>query len=93
MTMRIVFLKPHKEHKPGDEAFIPRPTARQLCESGDAVPYMTWADAEEIRAKEEPPEDKTDVEENVEEEKPKPKKAPPKRRYKKREKAVTVDDS
>lgn len=87
MTMRIVFLDPWEDYKPGDDAFIPRPKARVLCEEEKAVPYMTWADAEKKRKEEKP------------KKQPEPKKEPvkkaasPKRRYKKREKAVTVDDS
>lgn len=86
MTMRIVFLEPWDGYQPGEDAFIERPKARLLCEEDKAVPYMTWADAEKKRKEENA---------QMQAEKPKPvkKPAPPKRRYKKREKAVTVDDS
>ena len=86
MTMRIVFLEKHEDYKPGDDAFIPRPKARRLCEEEKAVPFMTWADAEKKRKEEK-------AQMQAEEPKPAKKPVPPKRKYKKREKAVTVDDS
>lgn len=87
MTMRVVFLTDYEEYKPGQEAFIPRQKARVLCEEDKAVPYMTWADAEKKREalKDEP------LEEPIEEVEKKPSVSKPKRKYKKREKAVTVE--
>ena len=88
MTMRIVFLEKYEDYKPGDDAFIPRPKARILCEEEKAVPYMTWADAEKKHK-----EDSAKVKKQESKKEPAKKPAPPKRRYKQREKAVTVDDS
>lgn len=87
MTMRIVFLQSHSEWKEGDDVFIPRQKARRYCEDGKAVPYTTWAAMEEKRKKEE------QLKKQEPEPEPVKKPTPPKRKYKKREKAVTVDDS
>jgi hypothetical protein len=42
MSMRIVYLKTHDGNKPGTDKFTERSLARRLCESGVALPYVTW---------------------------------------------------
>jgi hypothetical protein len=93
MTMRIVFLQSHNEWKEGDDVFVPRQKARRYCEDGKAVPYKTWAVMEENRKEEEQLKKREKKPEPEEKPEPVKKPAPPKRKYKKREKAVTVDDS
>ena len=37
--MRVRFLKPRGQYKPGDDAWIERTLARRLCENGKCEPY------------------------------------------------------
>ena len=37
--MRVLFLKPREQYKPGDDVWIERTLARRLCENGDCEPY------------------------------------------------------
>lgn len=39
MTMRVVFLKDHRDFKAMDEAYIPRPLGRNLCQQEITVPW------------------------------------------------------
>ena len=95
MTMRIVFLEKHRKNEPGDDAFMPRQKARRLCEEGMAIPYSEYTKLVDFAKSIAPEKAQEDAPEKQQDKKPKlaKKPAPPKRKYKKREKAVTVDDS
>lgn len=87
MTMHIVYLRAHDGNPPGTKKFTERSLARRLCRRGWAMPYQDWEKKQAEKAM------------AAEAEKPEPepepnqkKKKPPKRKYKKREKAVTIDE-
>lgn len=101
MTMHIVYLKFHDGHKAGEAAFTERSLARRLCDEGKAIPYPTYlkkktelaAMVEKEKAVEDPPvvEEKDAEPEGESTEPDKKEKKAPKRKYRRAEKAVTIE--